>query len=427
MRINNIEYDIDSLFEHSNINNSIEAARKLREATGITLKEAFDILEKYQIGIIDNNSDIKTSSPRFNLTPSSIKSKILLAFLIPACVILIVVFCNLLDPIKPNTNSTIETTQKQSKTESLTQHRKTTNATTTQTQRTTNASAPTVEHRTGENIVGISNKSLSGIQFAVNKIQNNATDNLKVSTINKDIDIEYYALAYAKLYIYDKSQVHAIINFTRNTTTSIKKDENIIYVNIYDYVNGEEHDADLLFTGTPLQQYFVYIDNGDIEKVYVESNENNTKPYITTTTSANENSTTQTQKTTNAPTVEHRTGENIIGISDKSVSGISFSVSKVQNDVTGNWRISTIAENIDIEYYALDYVKRYLHNKSQVHAIVNFTRNTTTSIKKYGNIIYVDIYDYVKGEEHDANRLFTGTLLQQYFVYIDNGDIEKID
>ena len=200
MRINNIEYDIDSLFEHSNINNSIEAARKLREATGITLKEAFDILEKYQIGIIDNNSDIKTSSPRFNLTPSSIKSKILLAFLIPACVILIVVFCNLLDPIKPNTNSTIETTQKQSKTESLTQHRKTTNATTTQTQRTTNASAPTVEHRTGENIVGISNKSLSGIQFAVNKIQNNATDNLKVSTINKDIDIEYYALAYA-LYI----------------------------------------------------------------------------------------------------------------------------------------------------------------------------------------------------------------------------------
>lgn len=429
MRINNIEYDIDSLFEHSNINNSIEAARKLREATGITLKEAFDILEKYQIGIIDNNSDIKTSSPRFNLTPSSIKSKILLAFLIPACVILIVVFCNLLDPIKPNTNSTIETTQKQSKTESLTQHRKTTNATTTQTQRTTNASAPTVEHRTGENIVGISNKSLSGIQFAVNKIQNNATDNLKVSTINKDIDIEYYALAYAKLYIYDKSQVHAIINFTRNTTTSIKKDENIIYVNIYDYVNGEEHDADLLFTGTPLQQYFVYIDNGDIEKVYVESNENNTKPYITTTTSANENSTTQTQKTTNAPapTVEHRTGENIIGISDKSVSGISFSVSKVQNDVTGNWRISTIAENIDIEYYALDYVKHYLHNKSQVHAIVNFTRNTTTSIKKYGNIIYVDIYDYVKGEEHDANRLFTGTLLQQYFVYIDNGDIEKID
>ena len=72
---------------------------------------------------------------------------------------------------------------------------------------------------------------------------------------------------------------------------------------------------------------------------------------------------------------------------------------------------------ISLKIFLLGVVTFY---KSQVHAIVNFTRNTTTSIKKYGNIIYVDIYDYVKGEEHDANRLFTGTLLQQYFVYIDN-------
>lgn len=279
MRINNIEYDLNSLLKRHSAN-SVEAARELREATGITLKEAFEILEKYEKGIINNNSEIKTSSSKFSLIPSSITSKILLAFLIPSCVILIVVFCTLFNPKKTNTNSTTKTIQKQSITEPLTQQQKTTNA--------------------------------------------------------------------------------ATITVTQKTTA--------------------------------------------------------------------QKSTTQTQKTTNvpAPTVEHRTGENIIGISDKSVSGISFSVSKVQNDVTGNWRISTIAENIDIEYYALDYVKHYLHNKSQVHAIVNFTRNTTTSIKKYGNIIYIDIYDYVKGEEHDANRLFTGTLLQQYFVYIDNGDIEEV-
>ena len=71
MRVNNIEYDIDSLLkQHSS--NSVEAARKLREATDITLKEAFDILEKYQIGIIDNNSEIKTSSQKFF---SSVTSK----------------------------------------------------------------------------------------------------------------------------------------------------------------------------------------------------------------------------------------------------------------------------------------------------------------------------------------------------------------
>ncbi len=175
MRVNNIEYDIDSLLkQHSS--NSVEAARKLREATDITLKEAFDILEKYQIGIIDNNSEIKTSSQKFF---SSVTSKILLALLIPSCVILIVIFCTLFNPKKTNTNSTTKTTQKQSITESLTQQQKTTSAsttavaqkttrqnTTTQTQRTTNAPAPTVEHRTGENIVGItffqSSKKLSG-------------------------------------------------------------------------------------------------------------------------------------------------------------------------------------------------------------------------------------------------------------------------
>ncbi len=163
MRINNIEYDIDSLFEHSNINNSIEAARKLREATGITLKEAFDILEKYQIGIIDNNSDIKTSSPKFSLIPSSITSKILLAFLIPACVILILVFCVLLIPKDTNTSSTIEITQ-QSRTEPLTQQQKTTSASTaaiaqkTTTPRTTVQKSTTIQETTSigkyENLKG---------------------------------------------------------------------------------------------------------------------------------------------------------------------------------------------------------------------------------------------------------------------------------
>ena len=99
-----------------------------------------------------------------------------------------------------------------------------------------------------------------------------------------------------------------------------------------------------------------------------------------------QNTTTQIQKTTNAPTttVEHCTGENIVGISNKNVSGISFVVNKVQNDVTENWRISTITENIDIEYYALDYVKRYLHNKSQVHAIVNLQEILQPALKNMG-------------------------------------------
>ncbi len=303
IHINNIEYDLDYLLERHK-SNTVEAARELHNTTGITMKEAIELLEKYQKGTLDNNH-ITTSSQKFNLTPFSQKLKISLVLLI-SYILLLFVFRFLLPHEDTNTSSIIEITQQQSRTESLTQQQKITSASTAAiAQKTTNAPAPTVEHRTGENIVGISDKSLSGIRFAVNKVQNDVTGNWKISTINEDIDIEYYAAAYAKLYIHNKSQVHAIVNFTRNTTTSIKKDGNIIYVDIYDYVNGEEFDADLLFTGTLLQQYFVYVDNGDIEKIYVESNENNiteTEHDMTDTTSANENNIEETEPDITATT-----------------------------------------------------------------------------------------------------------------------------
>ena len=41
-------------------------------------------------------------------------------------------------------------------------------------------------------------------------------------------------------------------------------------------------------------------------------------------------------------------------------------------------------------------------------------------------ILYVDTYEYVKGEDHDANILFSGTHLSEVLVYIDNGDIENV-
>ena len=106
--------------------------------------------------------------------------------------------------------------------------------------------------------------------------------------------------------------------------------------------------------------------------------------------------------------------------------GAYFSVSDVRNDVTGNWRISTIAENVDIQEYALSYYKEYFKDDKEIHAIVNFNYKTTTKISVIGNTRDVSIYDYVDGEEHDAKLLFSGTLLKEYSVNMDNGSIEEI-
>lgn len=137
---------------------------------------------------------------------------------------------------------------------------------------------------------------------------------------------------------------------------------------------------------------------------------------------------------TNAPSdsseateeVPHRDG--IYGISDKDVHDIdgTFSRNKVRNDVTGNWKISTIAADVQMVDYALSYYEWYIHSDSEVHAVVNFTVNTTTCIQSYGSQIYVTVHEYVDGEEHDANLLFSGDVLADYIVYTDNGDIEQI-
>lgn len=133
----------------------------------------------------------------------------------------------------------------------------------------------------------------------------------------------------------------------------------------------------------------------------------------------------QTEEPAKEP-AEHREG--MYGISDKNIEDVDahFSVSDVRNDVTGNWKISSIAESINIEEYVLSYYKKYFSADTEIHAIVNFTLNTTTKISVMGDMIDVCIYEYVDKEEHDAKILFSGTLLKEYFIYLDNGDVEEI-
>lgn len=108
------------------------------------------------------------------------------------------------------------------------------------------------------------------------------------------------------------------------------------------------------------------------------------------------------------------------------LDGISFRADKVRNDTTGNWRISLIAENIDMSEYALDYYKQYFTDDSEIHFIVNFNYNTTTKIMVMGSDLDVTVQEYVAKEEHDANTLGSGTVLAEYLVDKETGEVEKI-
>ena len=108
------------------------------------------------------------------------------------------------------------------------------------------------------------------------------------------------------------------------------------------------------------------------------------------------------------------------------IAGISFRVSDVRNDVTGNWRIAKIAENIDMKDYALEYYKKYFKSDDEIHAIVNFNNRTTTQISVMSNLLDVSVYEYVDKEEHDAKLLFSGMLLKEYHINMDTGEIEEV-
>lgn len=116
---------------------------------------------------------------------------------------------------------------------------------------------------------------------------------------------------------------------------------------------------------------------------------------------------------------------------ESELDGIKFTVSKVNDDVTGNWRISTIAEPIVISDLAVDYYKQYFDNDNEIHAIVNFNNNTTTQISTLGaidpDVIDVTTYEYVKGEEHDAKKLFSGQKLTEHFYNVKTGEEVPLD
>lgn len=97
-----------------------------------------------------------------------------------------------------------------------------------------------------------------------------------------------------------------------------------------------------------------------------------------------------------------------------------------RNDVTGNWRLARIAENINIEEYAVEYYNNYFKSDSEIHIVINFTLNTTTRISVMGNLLDVSIMEYVDKEEHDAKLACSGKLLNEYHVDIETGEIEKI-
>ena len=181
-----------------------------------------------------------------------------------------------------------------------------------------------------------------------------------------------------------------------------------------------------------IYEFATYEPSNIPSETFVNSSNNEAKAKEEAETKAKEEAEAKAKEETEAkenvsttPTINR---ENIIGTSNKDFKKISTSKpTKVRNDTTGNWKLSKIATTDDILEYAKSYYDNNFTSDDEIHAIVNFTLNTTTCVSTlFDNIISVTIHEYVDKEEHDANKLFSGMVLGDYWIYLDNGDIEKI-
>lgn len=95
----------------------------------------------------------------------------------------------------------------------------------------------------------------------------------------------------------------------------------------------------------------------------------------------------------------------------------------VRNDVTGRWRLSSTSSSMVPADYAMEYYNTMFSSDDEIHGIWNATLNTTTCIKAMSGLLFVDTYEYVDGEEHDANLLFSGTLLDSKLINLSTGEV----
>ena len=117
-----------------------------------------------------------------------------------------------------------------------------------------------------ENQVGKNVDELRSFTYHGN-VKNDVTGNWRYAVCSDaGKNIAEYAVSYYKNYMKDE-EIHAIINFADRTTTKIiawSFDPENLDITVYSYVDGEEHDAKLMFGGTPLAYYSVNKETGEI-------------------------------------------------------------------------------------------------------------------------------------------------------------------
>ncbi len=102
-------------------------------------------------------------------------------------------------------------------------------------------------------------------------IHEDTTGKWRLARVATAKEIQAYALEYYNAYFQSDDEIHAIVNFTLGTTYKLAKvSSDTLDIVIHDYVEGEELDANILFSGTVTGNYQINIATGEISQISLE-------------------------------------------------------------------------------------------------------------------------------------------------------------
>lgn len=102
-----------------------------------------------------------------------------------------------------------------------------------------------------------------------------------------------------------------------------------------------------------------------------------------------------------------------------------LNVSDVRNDDTGKFKKVVTSEDVNMPDNAVAYYNEYMED-GEIHYIIDFSKNTTTTLNNMSGQLFVTISEYVDKEEHDANLIGSGIVLEDYIVSVSDGTIEEL-
>lgn len=104
----------------------------------------------------------------------------------------------------------------------------------------------------------------SGVELSyTDYVRNDVTDNWRISLTANGTPPEDYAMEYYENMFSNDEEIHGIVNFTLKTTTCIKVMSGCLFVDTHEYIDGEEHDAKVLFGGELLSSKVFSLETGE--------------------------------------------------------------------------------------------------------------------------------------------------------------------